>query len=70
MVEEESVRQHLLNSLLAAANDPESQLRIIVTIRADFFDRPADVSRIWGANPFQQRSRITPFTKSVTAGDY
>jgi hypothetical protein len=31
---------HLLNLLLAAATDPRSPLRIVVTLRADFYDRP------------------------------
>ncbi|MBZ0274779.1 MAG: serine/threonine-protein kinase PknK, partial [Anaerolineae bacterium] len=40
MVEDETARAHFLNSLLAAAQDPRSRLRIIVTLRADFYDRP------------------------------
>jgi WD40 repeat protein len=39
-VEDEGVREHFLASLLAAASDPRSRLRVIVTMRADFYDRP------------------------------
>lgn len=39
-VEDEAERAHLLNSLLAATTDPGSRLRVIVTLRADFYDRP------------------------------
>ena len=40
LVEEEDVRTHFLGSLEAAANDPRSRLRVVVTLRADFYDRP------------------------------
>ncbi len=36
----ESDRVLLLNNLLTAVTDPASRLRIIVTLRADFYDRP------------------------------
>ncbi len=38
--EDEQERDHFLKSLLVAATDPESRLRVIVTLRADFYDRP------------------------------
>ena len=31
---------HFLNSLVAAATDPECRLRIVITLRADFYDKP------------------------------
>jgi serine/threonine protein kinase len=40
LVEREPERAHLLESLLAAVCDPRSRVRVIVTLRADFFDRP------------------------------
>jgi WD40 repeat protein/serine/threonine protein kinase len=40
MVEDESVRTHFLASLLAASSDSRSRIRIVVTMRADFYDRP------------------------------
>jgi WD40 repeat protein/serine/threonine protein kinase len=40
LVEHEDVRQHVLNSLLSIANDSRSRARIIITLRADFYDRP------------------------------
>ncbi len=39
-LEDEAVRKHFLNSLLAAVLAPDSRLRLIVTLRADFYDRP------------------------------
>jgi WD40 repeat protein len=40
LVEDEAVRSHFLNSLLAAVTDPQTRLRVIMTLRADFYDRP------------------------------
>ncbi len=40
MVEDEAERSHFLKSLQAAASDERSRLRVIVTLRADFYDRP------------------------------
>lgn len=38
--EDEAQRLHFLNSLVAATQDSASRLRVIVTLRADFYDRP------------------------------
>jgi WD40 repeat protein/class 3 adenylate cyclase len=40
LVEDEAKRTHFLGSLEAAATDPRSRLRVVVTLRADFYDRP------------------------------
>ncbi|MGH2641468.1 MAG: hypothetical protein ACRDGO_07195, partial [Actinomycetota bacterium] len=40
LVEDEAARTHFLGSLEAAATDPRSRLRVVVTLRADFYDRP------------------------------
>ena len=40
LVESEAVRVHFLGSLLAALSDPHSRLRLVITLRADYFDRP------------------------------
>jgi len=40
LVEDEAVRQHFFDLLVAAVNDPHSRVRIVVTLRADFYDRP------------------------------
>jgi len=40
LVEDERTRTHFLGSLEAAATDPHSRLRIVATLRADFYDRP------------------------------
>lgn len=40
LVENEAERLQFLNILAAAAGDPSSHLRVIATLRADFYDRP------------------------------
>jgi len=40
LVDEEADRLHFLNSLLEAVNDSRSRMKIIITLRADFYDRP------------------------------
>ena len=40
LVEEEAVREQFLNSLVTAVLDDSSRLRIVITMRADFYDRP------------------------------
>ncbi|MBI5927671.1 MAG: protein kinase [Chloroflexi bacterium] len=40
LVENEAERAHFLNSLLAAVRDPSSRIQLIITLRADFYDRP------------------------------
>ena len=40
LVEDEAERAHLLDSLVTAALDERSRVRILVTLRADFIDRP------------------------------
>ena len=40
LVEDEAVRTHFLASIEAAVTDPHSRLRVVVTLRGDFYDRP------------------------------
>ena len=40
LVQDESVRAHLLDSLVTAVLDERSRVRIVLTLRADFTDRP------------------------------
>jgi WD40 repeat protein/class 3 adenylate cyclase len=40
LVEDEPTRVHFLESLYQAVTDERSRLRVVVTLRADFFDRP------------------------------
>jgi WD40 repeat protein/class 3 adenylate cyclase len=40
LVEDEAARTHFLESVRAAVTDPHSRLRVIATLRADFYDRP------------------------------
>ncbi len=43
---DERERELFLESLRVAALDPESRLRVVVTLRADFYDRPLDVPAV------------------------
>src|SRR4029453_2274910 len=40
LLEDDDARSRFLAALSRAASDPESRLRILVTLRADFYDRP------------------------------
>lgn len=40
LVGDEGERRHVLDSLLAALEDPHSRMRLIISLRADFYDKP------------------------------
>ena len=40
LVEDESVRLHFIDNLLSAVSDSRSRIRVVLTLRADFYDRP------------------------------
>ena len=40
LVEDEERRQFFIDSLLTAVRDPRGPLRVVITLRADFYDRP------------------------------
>lgn len=40
LVEAETERSHVLESLWMAITDPRSRLRVVITLRADFYDQP------------------------------
>lgn len=40
LVDEEEIREHFMNSLIAAVMTPRSPVKVIITLRADFYDRP------------------------------
>jgi WD40 repeat protein len=49
LVGDEEERRHFLESLFSAVTDPENHLRVLITLRADFYDRPLmypDFSRL------------------------
>lgn len=56
LVDEEAHRIHLMDSLIAAVNDPRSRIRVIITLRADFYDRPLNYVRF--GELMQQRTEI------------
>ena len=43
LVEDDLERAHVLGSLRAAALEPQSRLRVVTTLRADFYDAPLSV---------------------------
>jgi len=45
LVDEEEIRTHFLDSLIEAVNDPRSRIRVIITLRADFYDKPLNYNR-------------------------
>ena len=53
LVEDEATRQHFLNLLYTAVTDPRSRVRVIITLRADFYDCPLRYpARRPGAQPY------------------
>ncbi|MCU0497005.1 MAG: protein kinase [Anaerolineae bacterium] len=56
LVDEEDKRTHFMNSLIAAVNDPRSRIRVIITLRADFYDRPLNYPRF--GELMQKRTEI------------
>jgi WD40 repeat protein/serine/threonine protein kinase/DNA-binding XRE family transcriptional regulator len=59
--EDEAVRAHLLDSLVTAVLDERSRVRVIVTLRADFTDRP--LSYVDFGELLRQRSEfVLPLT--------
>lgn len=40
LTEDETARQHFLDLLVAAVTAPRSRVRVVITLRADFYDRP------------------------------
>ncbi len=45
LTHEESARKHFLDILSAAVLDPRSRVRLIITLRADYYDRPLHYPR-------------------------
>ena len=40
LVQDETVRMHFIDNLLSAVSDPRGRVRVVMTLRADFYDRP------------------------------
>jgi WD40 repeat protein/serine/threonine protein kinase len=61
LVDDAEERTHFLDSLVAAVSDPQSQLRVIITLRADFYDRPLQYPRF--GELIEHRTQVVlPFT--------
>ncbi|MFO7661096.1 MAG: protein kinase, partial [Chloroflexota bacterium] len=43
LTEDDEARQHFIESLLAALAEHDSRIRVVVTLRADFYDRPLQI---------------------------
>ena len=63
LVDDEADRQHFLAMLLAAIEDVRSRITVIVTIRADFYDRPLHYPR-FGELIRQRTELVLPLTES------
>ena len=61
LVEDERERAHFLASMRAAALEPDSRVRIVATLRADFFDAPLSV-RGFGELLAARTEAITPMS--------
>jgi len=40
LLNDEKIRAHFIDNLLSAVTDPQSRVRLILTLRADFYDKP------------------------------
>jgi hypothetical protein len=54
----EQERQHFIDLLVAAATDPQSPVIVIVTLRADFYDRPMNYPEL--SKLIEAHSRLAP----------
>ena len=46
MCRDEAVRRSFLDGLVEAVTDPTGRLRVVVTLRADFYDRPLQIAAL------------------------
>ena len=61
MIDSEVERAHVLEMIRAATADPNSRVRIVATLRADFFDLPLSV-RGFGDLLASRNEAITPMS--------
>ena len=61
LIEDEDERFHILESLRAATTEAGSRVRIVATLRADFFDQPLSI-RGFGDLLAQRTEAITPMS--------
>jgi DNA-binding SARP family transcriptional activator/ABC-type glycerol-3-phosphate transport system substrate-binding protein len=61
LVDDEAERSHLLQSLRAAALEPQSRVRVVATLRADFYDAPLSVPG-FGDLLAARTEAVTPMT--------
>jgi len=58
--------EHLLRSLVAAVSDPRSRVRVVITLRADFYDRPL-MHPDFGSLMRQRTEVVVPLTTEELA---
>ncbi len=61
LVEEEEIRNKFLDNLVTAVTEPRSRIRIIATLRADFYDRPLQYPQL-GELMRQSAEVVLPLT--------
>ncbi|MDX1614411.1 MAG: AAA family ATPase [Candidatus Promineifilaceae bacterium] len=63
LVEDAEEREFFLESILMALNAPRSPLRLVITLRADFYDRPLQHPQ-WGRLLKQQAELVLPLNRT------
>jgi WD40 repeat protein/serine/threonine protein kinase len=61
LVQDEALRQHLFALIAQSVSEPTSRVRIIITMRADFYDRPLNYAQ-FGRLIHQRTEVVTPMT--------
>jgi WD40 repeat protein/serine/threonine protein kinase len=61
MVESAAERAHVLETIRATASDPKSRIRIVATLRADFYDQPLSI-RGFGDLLSARNETVTPMS--------
>jgi WD40 repeat protein len=56
LVDDEGLRTRFMNAIIAAVLDPRSRTRVIITLRADFYDKPLNYGRF--GELMQRRTEI------------
>ena len=66
LVDDEERREFFIDSLLTAIRDPHSPLRVIITLRADFYDRPLQMQTL-GRLLKENTEIVLPMTMYTTS---
>ncbi|MFW6070607.1 MAG: protein kinase domain-containing protein, partial [bacterium] len=56
LLSDQERRRHFIDSLLHAIEDPQSPLRVVITLRADFYDRPLSYEPL--GKPLRENTQV------------